>query len=71
MQYSVAMTAYFGRMAKSKYQPDCHLKATSQNHQIFDVRILGTLMHICTTYGVCMFKPMAGRGMHRQTTDKA
>ena len=45
---------------KKMYQNGCHLRTISQNHNIFDVHMLGTHVHIYTKYEVSMFLWLGG-----------
>ena len=46
------MSAWAGQQIKEKYQNGCHLKTTSQNHQIFDKHVWRTYVHMYTKYEV-------------------
>ena len=61
------MTTYIDRKATKnrKYQNGYHLKTTGQNHQIFDVNVWETLVHMCTEYEVSLSNPVPGGGVHR------
>ena len=54
-----------GEQIKEKYQNDCYLKTTSQNHQIFDMHMWRTYVHMHTEYKVSMSNPVPGGGVHR------
>ena len=66
MQYKVSLTLY-GQDGKSKKSikmaaiQKLHVRITKYFMCIF----LGIKVHMCTTYEVCMFNPVACRGVHR------
>ena len=43
---------------RENYQNDCHLKNIGHSDLIFEVHMLGTLVHAYTKYKVSVFKPM-------------
>ena len=60
------MIVYMGRVANQrKYQNGCHLRTTSQNHQILDVHTWGTYVPTYTKFEASIFKPVVRKGMHR------
>ena len=49
-----------GQQIKEKYQNGCYLKTTGQNHQLIDVHIWDTHVHMHTKYEAAMSNPVPG-----------